>query len=562
MGGWAHPDCLSNHWLLGWVAERLLSGDSILHNPDYYWPVGDAPVLAGNGMEGLLYLPFHVLLGWPEGSVAYVMAVLVCNGLAGYGLARAVGVGGLPSVFAACAAVVCPYPIQELSAGRFTQAAVFWPMAAWALWISLLERPGLFRAVLCGVLTAAAGFFYWYHALFVCLADAVTLGVFVMHRRRVPWRETLCASVVALVLIAPWMAVFASHWHAVPGVQESFPSAHSATASAPVLPRVLIPNGLHSAAVISAPVWLLGAVGCWVGRRRWPIQGLMVSACLFWLLSLGPNIPASPYVAVYGLAEPLRRFWWPVRHVVMVNAAWGALAAVGLGALLSFVNRGRVLWVGLAVCLVPIGLMARGIPIQPRFTALQWPPAVYPALAEQDDGVLIEPPLWPGMASAQQHLLYQRVHHKPLLSGHGLWVDRIRPPAWDQFVEENTFLVAMQRLEAGELGSTFSFAAADLMALRRQGVRWFSLNRELFPLRTQAVVSTYRTVAEGLFGEPILRAPQIQIWDMQEWNGATSVSIEAWVWPEGLAPGGPEIGISGRRPASLSFSDGSPHHEP
>ncbi|CAN0452094.1 unnamed protein product, partial [Ectocarpus fasciculatus] len=208
IGGWAHPDCLSNHWLLAWVAERLLAGEGILHNPDYYWPVGDEPVLAGNGAEGILYLPFHALLGWPAGSVAYVATVLVLNGLSGCALGRAAGAGPWASLAAASLAVAFPYPLQELSAGRFTQAAICWPTAAIAAWLWLLQRPGRGVAIACGLLTAAAGFFYWYHALFACLADALLLAAFLAHRRPLPWRPALLAAATALLAIAPWAVVF------------------------------------------------------------------------------------------------------------------------------------------------------------------------------------------------------------------------------------------------------------------------------------------------------------------------------------------------------------------
>lgn len=558
IGGWAHPDCLSNHWLLAWVAERLLAGESILHNTDYYWPIGDAPVLAGNGAEGFAYLPFHALLGWPTASVGYLATVLTLNGLAGYALGRVSGGGPWASLAAASLAVAFPYALQELSAGRFTQAALFWPTAALAAWIYLLDHPGWRAGVVCGLLTAATGFFYWYHALFVCLADALLLTAYLWHTRRLPWRPVLLAAGTAAVAIAPWAALFSSAWADIPGAAESFPSVHSAMRAAPLLPRPLVPDGPHSAAAVSAPLWLLGLLGLWAGRRRWVVQGLALCALAFAALSLGPAVPASPYVALYGLAAPLRRFWWPIRHVVVVNMAWGALAAVGLTVLAQRAGRWAPL-VGLAAVVAgPLGLAARGIPTRPKMSAMDLPPPVYPALGALADGVLIEPPLHPGIASAQQHLIFQRFHGKPLLTGHALWVDRLRPDAWDGFVAGNSFLRALQRLEAGESGDQFAFEAADLEALRADGVRWLSVNRELYPLRLQEVVARYRTVGDALFGDAVLTAAGIRVWDLQQWSGAAEVSIEPWSWPDSVVPGGPDISISGRRPASVIFSDHAP----
>ena len=73
---WMHPDCISNNWLLVWVAEQLAAGESIAHNDRYYWPIGDAPVLAGNGSEGVLYSLLHWLLGWPTASVWYLLSLI------------------------------------------------------------------------------------------------------------------------------------------------------------------------------------------------------------------------------------------------------------------------------------------------------------------------------------------------------------------------------------------------------------------------------------------------------------------------------------------------------
>ena len=89
--GVMHPDCAGNQWLLVWVAERVVGLEGLLHNSRYYWPVGDAPFLAGNGGEGLLYLPFHLAFGWPVGANVFLVLVLVGNGLAACWMARGAG---------------------------------------------------------------------------------------------------------------------------------------------------------------------------------------------------------------------------------------------------------------------------------------------------------------------------------------------------------------------------------------------------------------------------------------------------------------------------------------
>src|SRR5687767_9102354 len=66
VGHWNHPDGLSNHWLTWWVGERVTSGQGLLHNRLYYWPVGDYPAVAGNANQAVLAIPFHLLFEWPR----------------------------------------------------------------------------------------------------------------------------------------------------------------------------------------------------------------------------------------------------------------------------------------------------------------------------------------------------------------------------------------------------------------------------------------------------------------------------------------------------------------
>ncbi|MFT5683741.1 MAG: hypothetical protein ACI8RZ_004673 [Myxococcota bacterium] len=551
IGGWAHPDTLSNHWLLAWVAERLASGQGILHNGDYYWPVGDAPVLAGNGGEGLAYLPFHLLLGWPHGVAPYAVTILTLNGVAGAALARSVGASAPASWLAAAATVCFPYTLQELSAGRFSQVSICWGLFALAAFFRLLDDPTRRRTAVCGVLLAVTGFFYWYYALFTCLA----IGVVLLARwRDIPWKSVVGALGLSAILIAPWLALFVANFAAIPGAEEAFPSPHAAMKSAPLTPRLLIGGGLDSHHTMSAVPWLLGLAGIGVAIRSWQGRALAGVAVLFAVLSLGPA--GGLYTALYGLAAPLRRFWWPLRHVVFLNAAWTAGAALALTALLARLSeRWRPLVALLAVLSVPIGLTAQGIETQPKYTAITLPPPVYPALAEDPGHVLIEPPLLPALASTQQTLIYQRYHQQRLLGGHALWVDRLRPATWDATVASSSFLAALQGLERGEAGDEFAFSGEDLQSLLDADVRYLSINRELFPLKFKTLIRRYRDIATALFGEPVQRTTGLWIWDLRQWSGETAVAITPWTWPASVRPGGPEISISGRRPASVSFGE-------
>jgi hypothetical protein len=565
VGSWVHPDCLSNHWLLAWVAERVAAGESVLHNSHYYWPIGDAPVLAGNGAEGFLYLPMHLLLGWPRGVPAYVLMVLVLNGAGGWALARAAGADRWSALIMPGIVAASPFVVQELGAGRFSQADVGWLLMFLAAWLVFLRHPTTKAALAAAALLALTSFFYWYYGLFGVIAGTVLLA---FRGRAAPGLRALATFAVSfVVLIGPWLWIFASHWAEIPGTDEvaAFPHPESELDAAQLVAPWTVGQGRHAGMALPWSVVGLGAVGgVFAARaRRW---GLLAVTVTFAMLALGPAFSGAPFTVLYGIAAPLKRFWWPIRHVVVVVAMWGVLGALALSAL-RVAAEGRLpglnarwLPVGTAVTAAlfavttPMLLDQAQAPVRVPLTPMDLPPGMASKLGALPAGVLVEPPLAPEAAGSQQHLILQRWHGKPLLSGHALWVERVRPPAWDAFVQGNSFLAEMQRLERGELGTEFTFEAHDLQVLREQGVRWFAVDRAAFPLRAKGLVAAYMDLFESLFGLPVARGKGMAAWDAAGWDGATAtVTIPVWEWPAELGRGGPTLPLVARRPRNRVF---------
>ncbi|MDP6931290.1 MAG: hypothetical protein QGG40_00170, partial [Myxococcota bacterium] len=368
-----------------------------------------------------------------------------------------------------------------------------------------------------------------------------------------------------LTLIAPWAWWFASHWEVIPGTSEVFQFPHPQSLEGSAKPAVpfLVAPGKEMGQALAASTWLLGVAGivlAMVRRGDATLRGLAIVAVGFTLLSWGPRFPGAPYTLLYGIADPLRRFWWPVRHVVIAHAALGALGAL---VLTHTARRWKQKWprtahldplLGiLAFASVPLLLHLQKAPAQVALTHLRLPPPAYTDLADMDGEILLEPPLSPKLAGTQQHLIYQLFHRKTLLSGHATWVDRVRPDAWDSFVSENSFLSALQAMEQGGSGTTLRFDAADLQTLLDQGVRWFGVNREYFALSVKDRVGAYADVFEGLFGRPVLQARGLKIWDGSRWDGKDQVEVRALTWPPGVEPGGPDQPLVGLRPKSLVF---------
>jgi hypothetical protein len=570
--GVMHPDCAGNQWLLVWVAERVAGLEGLLHNPRYYWPVGDAPFLAGNGGEGLLYLPFHLALGWPTGANLFLVLVLAANGLAACWLARGAGASWPGSLLAAAALGASPYTLRELGAGRFSQADLIWLLLFAGSWIRLLREPRPRWALGAGASLALASALYWYHGFFGVLAGGVlALGAAGAAWRRgarpadLPWRDLLIFGLTFLLLVAGPLAWFLAHWGALPGTaEEIFPHPEAVRDSLDLAVPFLVRGGRFVGQALPATVVLLALwqlLRLLRGRSDRPglDAGLLACWALFMALAMGPRLSVlglSPFELVYGLAAPLRRFWWPSRHVLICNVALVLLAARALPVLGRRWSR-AALATGL-VLTVPALLLLQDTERRAHSTALAWPPVLYSELAAEPGEVLLDLPISPRVASSQKPLLHQLAHGKTLLNGHGLWVDRVRPAAWDAFVAGNGFLRGLEAVEDGSLAGDLVFDAVELTTLRDEGLALIVLNREHYPLGLAEAVGRQRRVLDALFGPPFASVEGAWAWRLDDWTGATTVPLEPWDFPRGAAARVGSVPIDLRTPPSLTFDPPRP----
>jgi hypothetical protein len=567
-----HPDCLGNHWLLVWVSEQLRAGGTLLHNDRYYWPVGDAPWLAGNGGEGIPFAPFGWVLGWPLGANVYLLCVLVANGLAAWWLARTVGAGRAAALPAAASGATLVYAVHELGAGRFTQANVAVLCAFLAAWVRLLDQPTRGRALLSGALLAAASVLYWYHGVFAALAGGAMLLARLLwapDASRAPLVRPLLWFLAAFTLLAaPPLLVFLQGWSEIPGTAElaRFPhpeaNADSAWPQVPFLAR----GGRHAGQALALSTCLLALVGLahgWHAPDRWKVRGALLGMLLALLLTAGTKLPL--FEAVYGIAPPLRRFWWPSRHAALTSLLAVAIASRGLEPVLAAMRRraprhARLAAGGLALAIsvaVPLQLSAQGATWRARFGRVRWPEPFYEQLRSVPGEILVQLPLAPSVAGSQAPLMYQLLHGKVMLTGHAPWVERVRPPAWDAFVRENTFLVAVQQLERARLtDGVFRFREEDLERLRTRGVDLWVVDPQCFPTELAPLLRAYASVFTQLFGPPLAQSGTARAWSSANWDGhTTEVRFPAWTWPNGLGRVAPGLPLGGRRPAG-TFAEG------
>lgn len=539
VGDWTHPDALGNHWLYRWMEDVVWGGASILHNDRYYVPVGDAPWLAGNGSDALYYAVLLAWLPWPFSVTAWCLLTLVANGLGGRALGRVAGAGDTGATLAGAALVLCPYVTREMAAGRFAQASLGACAFFLAAWWRHLDAPTLGRGVLAGGLFGLAAFGYWYHGLWMALAGAILWTA----------RPSAAALVrflpAALLTTLPPLAVFLGNWGAIPGTGEAtFPHPLAVEYALPATFPVWTGTGALRSLALPIWVWGLAAAGAAAVAPRWRWASLGAAA-VFYLLCLGPEwlgvdgsstgAPA-PYAALYRWSDPLRRFWWPYRHLAPLTLVLLPLVAHGAD------RAARWLAVpGAAVGLLgllPLELWARGAVVEG--SSSWWtPPAAYEALRERPEGAVVELPLAQAFARTESSITYQWAHGKPLVNGHAMWVERVRPVEWEAWLAEQPLLDALHRFERGELSGPWSLPEGATPA--PEGVRWVTVSREYFPGELSALADQHARLLTAWFGAPVIRAGGVRVWDLAAWTGERHWTFATWTPPadyvsaEGLA---------------------------
>ncbi len=558
VGSHIHPDNLANQWLLPWATEAVQTGAPLLHTTDYFWPVGDAPLLSGDGTQALVYAPLHLGVGWPAATPLFVGVTLFLNGLCGWFAARTV----VRSPTAAWMAIgICgwsPFVLMELSAGRFSQAAT-WPLLLFlGLWWRHLARPSAWLAVLSALTLAYTAFSYWYYGWFGVLAGAaawlVTLRdhAWAAHRHHLRWHALFVGTF--LVTLAPWAMLFLSHWASVPGVGETdvFPPASAMHDRLPLLGSLQPGTPATTSAMWSVVAGVLAALGAWSARGVRAVRAWVAVGVLFLALGWGPAFSGAPYTVLYGIHAALRRFWWPMRHVVVVHAAVAVLASIGLDALLRRLSTRQIRPVAAAIVGFTGGtFFLQGAPSQVQHSPLLFPPDGYDTLAELPAGAVVSFPLAPEATGTNDAMLHQLAHGHPMVTGHSPWVERARPPAWDSWLAAQPFLHALSETERhGWSGGYFSVDPADIEALQHAGVRWLVLDRTLVPLKLKDLVRHHDRLFDALFDRPVIRTADLQVWDLHAYTGQTTVLLPTWSWPSGLVPAGPEWPLASRRPNS------------
>ena len=203
----------------------------------------------------------------------------------------------------------------------------------WFLWL-WKEQVTIQRAVVCGVLVGLTCIFYWYYAFFFVLSATVIVSVSMLTGQRTPVKEIVIAAATSVLTITPILLLYIFNWDLIPGVTETqFPSPDAMSDALTLTGTWWQPFGRTAGFVLPIPtlVLLIWSVTRWrkiPQQQQWLLLTGLVLMGLFLLLALGPKAPL--FEMVYGWATPLRRFWWPSRHLLMYNIAVVLIVSIGI----------------------------------------------------------------------------------------------------------------------------------------------------------------------------------------------------------------------------------------
>ena len=370
-----------NLWTLWWNEDRLL------HAYRGYWqaPVFDPEpnALAYNEPEwltGLLASPLW-WIGAPPAFVydAVVLAALTLTGLAGYRLARTLGMRRRAAVGAGVLAEMLPTIADQL--GVLQSVTVVPPM--------IMTLASLARFGRTGGLAPALGVALWFAASFhtssnmaLFFAPMVALGVVVLAAERLVRLRTVgalaVAGLVAAALIAPVAVVQSRVLSTMPRHDEreiAGSSAHVGTygeMAATNLLRRRPPDRKEATLFPGFGLPILAALGVGHGLRRrrlrrWTVYALLAVA-LCSVLSFGPLLDHVELGTVLGAPYHLLSHSYPGFRFARNLWRFGAVGQVflvslaGLGLAACFARRRPLL--GVAVTLaVALDLLATPVPL-------------------------------------------------------------------------------------------------------------------------------------------------------------------------------------------------------
>jgi hypothetical protein len=550
VGSWEHPDNLGNQWLFWGLWENISKAQDIwvLHNSLYYHPIGDSPWLAGNAMDSVFALPLTMIFGWPISANLYTFGVFFAIGICGFHLGQRIRYSFWSSIFLGCTIQSSTYLLHHANAGRFSQLNIVFLLLGITFFIEIFQsetweiRKKNFWKLPVSLLFCGIG--YWYYLWFF----GIFAGCYTLFycRTRQKGTQILMSAVASLLLCLPFLLVYLYHWSEIPGTDENFPSPHAVQNSLELVFPLFVYTDHPQKILCSEGITVFLFLGFLLlqkhNRENWKYIACWGSVALVGLvLSMGVHTPL--YELIYGHVSVLQRFWWPSRHIVLYKIAIAILAAKGFDLWMPKNTKWsiRIAAIATPFCLMLQGLGTYGVWVSTFDTIVEYEDKNLPF---SKDVVLIQPPLSPKVAKSQIPLLYQTFHHRKILTGHALWVDRVRPLAWDEYMREHDFFRQLLDYEEGNSQGTIVYNQNMHLQMIGDQTVILAIDPMLFPQSHQSVKNAYRDMAFQLFGQPVYQNKNVLMWDIRNWNGRELMRMSNFSWPTFVTAGDGNFPIS------------------
>ncbi len=523
-------DAFGTWWFFDWIRLCIENVGDPSSTRFFFWPHGkDNFAHTGNNfVDAVLSVPLQWLLG-SHYQPWWIVLVLVGNAVAFRPLARVV-LGDDDRAFAASLLwMVNPYICFEVTAGRPTQAFLWFVPAVPFFLIEVIREGRRASVAKLAAACALVGWTYWFEAFFVGI---LCLPLLLVELRRAPDRGRAAgqlglALLGAALIVAPAAIPMARVWSGggTPGgtpFEQSIFTMPGAIGNSigDELYGISLMEG-YGARMLTLPTWGIPMLVALAMRRLpwvWWIGGLLCVAMAF-----GPGIRFGetlivnvPYMVVYRYLPFFNRLWFPYRLVSCI------LLVGALGIAASLPARGVRLW---AVLLAAAGLWQQSATRAYPFT---WHDVRAPRLlveAGKEGGALVFLPF------RIQHdgLVWQTSFRLPTFGGMGEPAPVLWPPTFKR--QLSTPIAQGLRMASAGTGPLPTLPPDALRPLEGHGFRWVALRRDIV-LEESARMTTLPSPEEALLrvtellGEPVGVDGAVVLWDLKR----------AWTPPAEFTP--------------------------